>query len=113
MKKEFNSKVWSDADDLAEYYWAVQIEADSKVHPELQNDDNKLKIVLAKWTKEFYKLLNKEQPPISEVEKVIRFVQYGKYFTPAKYSAGYLCSKYVKIREVMECIEAQPYVPEF
>jgi hypothetical protein len=98
---------------MAEYYWAFQVEVDPNVHPEFQKDFKKLNAILYKWTKEFYKLIVKHNPPCSEVEEVIRFVYSTKYFSPAKYSAGYFCSKYIAIRELMEKIQLQPFVPEF
>jgi len=113
MPKKFNSKTWGDANDMAEYYWAVQIEADPNVHQSLQDDPRKLKVTLHKWTQQFYLLLLKEQPPMDEVEKVIRFIFHSKYYSKARYSAGYLCSKYVAIRELVERIEFQPYTPKF
>lgn len=113
MAKEYDPKILSDANDMAEYYWAVQVEADPGVHPELQQDSKKLNTTLYKWTREFYKLIVKHHPPFDEVERVIRFVQYSRYYTPAKYSAGYLCSKYGAIRELMERIDFQPYIPKF
>jgi len=113
MAKKYDTEKFSDANDMAEYYWAVQIEADPDVHLSLQEDSKKLNATLFKWTKEFYKLIEKHNPSYSEVERVIRFVQYGKYFQPAKYSAGYFCSKYIAIQELMERIEAQPFTPEF
>ena len=113
MAKKYDTEKFSVANDMAEYYWAVQIEADPNLHLSLQQDFKKLNATLFTWTKEFYKLIEKHNPLYSEVERVIRFVQYGKYFQPAKYSAGYLCSKYLAIRELMESIEARPFMPEF
>jgi len=113
MAKNYDMELFGDANDMAEYYWAVQIEADPNVHLSLQQDDKKLNATLFKWTKEFYKLIEKSNPYYSEVERVIRFVYSTKYYPKARYSAGYFCSKYVAIRGLMERIEAQPFAPEF
>lgn len=113
MAKKYDEGMFGDAHDMAETYWMIQIDIDPNVHLSLQKDSKKLNAVLFKWTKEFYKLIVKHNPSYDEVVKVIQFVYSTKYYSKARYSAGYFCSKYVVIRELMERIEFQPLAPEF
>lgn len=113
MAKEYDVEVMGNAYDMAECYWMIQIEVDPNVHLSLQKDSKKLKSTLYKWAQQFYKLIINHEPSYAEVVKVIQFVYSTKYYSKARYSAGYLCSKYVAIKGLMEQIEFKPFTPKF